>query len=495
MTRLESLIYFLPETILTGTILVLFLVDFFRSKTKPLSSAPFEGVSLLGLLGLVGAAFFLKNLPTAPFFFGMVSFDPMAVFLKILFGIATISIVWFSINSKEMERIDPASYYILLLTLCLGMILLGTSNNLLMIYLSLEMVSIPSYILAGSLRGVRRSSEAALKYVIYGGVSSGIMLYGFSILYGLTGTLGLHEIFLFLSSHMVSSGTLFLAVLLALAGFAYKIAAFPFHMWAPDVYEGAPIPVAAFFSVGPKAAGFAVMIRFFLVALTSKGADGFGELQSAGWPMLITGLAIATMTFGNLAALFQTNLKRLLAYSSIAHAGYMLMGFAALNQEAIQAVLAYLVVYFIMNLGAFLVVLIVYDRLGTENISGYAGLGRRGGEGTYLAVVMSIFLFSLTGIPPFAGFIGKLLLFGAVVKAEMIPLAVIGVLNAVVSLYYYVRIVKVMFFDEPTETKPFQFENFSRPVLVSGLAFLTLLLGIYWNPLAELVQWAAVINF
>ncbi|MDO8462308.1 MAG: NADH-quinone oxidoreductase subunit N, partial [Deltaproteobacteria bacterium] len=286
-----------------------------------------------------------------------------------------------------------------------------------------------------------------------------------------------------------------IALLMSLAGFAYKIAAFPFHMWAPDVYEGAPTPVAAFFSVGPKAAGFAALIRFFLTAFALKSPEVFGDLKLAGWPEMITLLAIVTMTFGNFAALYQTNLKRLLAYSSIAHAGYMLMGFAALTPTAIEAVLFYLVVYFIMNLGAFLVVLIILNQMGVEDIEGYNGFGRRGGQGTYLAVLMGIFLFSLTGLPPLAGFTGKLYLFGAVIQSKMYMLAIVGVLNSVVSLYYYIRVVKVMFFVEPADSKQFQFNGFNHAILVSGLAGLTLFLGLFWNPLVLVVRHSAVMLF
>ena len=306
-----------------------------------------------------------------------------------------------------------------------------------------------------------------------------------SLLYGLTGTMELPAIAEFLKTHAVSREVLFLSILLQMAGFGYKIAAFPFQMWCPDVYEGAPTPFTAFLSVGPKAAGFAILIRFFLTAMATHTENGFIDVKFSGWPEMIGILSIATMTLGNLAAIGQTNLKRLLAYSSIAHAGYLLMGFAALNEESLRAILFYLVVYVIMNVGAFLVVILVSNALHTEELDGYRGLGRRGGLGTFLGLAMAVFLFSLTGIPPFAGFIGKFYLFGAVIRSGLYGLAIVGVLNSVVSLYYYVRIVKVMFFDAPPDSRPFPMPMLRHGATVSALAFLTVYLGLFWNRLAE----------
>lgn len=495
MTRLESLSLFIPELIVSATILVLFVADFFAMRFQKKLAGLCTLISVLGLTAALLMSLALSNLEATSFFYGMLAFDRLATFTKILFPLATLLIVIFSNRSREMEKVDLPSYHILVLTLFLGALLLAASTNLLMIYLSLEMVSIASYLLAGSLSGVRRSSEAALKYVIYGGVASGIMLFGFSILYGLSGTLNLHEMYQFFSTHPTSEGVLVLALIFAFAGFAYKIAAVPFHMWAPDVYEGAPIPIAAFFSVVPKAAGIIAMLRFFMTAFAAKDPVPFTEVGLSGWVTVLIILSVATMTLGNLAALFQSNMKRLLAYSSIAHAGYCLMGFAAMNGEALEAILFYLVVYFIMNLGAFLVVLMVYNQMGVESLEGYRGLGQRSGAGTLLGVIMTIFLLSLTGLPPLAGFIGKLVLFGAVIKAGLFWLAIVGVLNSVVSLVYYMRIVKVMFFDPPADDAPFVFERFSHPILAMILAALTLVFGLFWNPLAQWAQSSAGLYF
>lgn len=479
----QNLIYFLPELILIGTIITLFFADFFvGAKNQKL-------YPIIAFAGMVLMMIFNARISsqTAAFYFsGMVAFDQMGHFFKYIFGIAGCLGIVLSWKSPEIEKTDQPSYYTLLTALVLGMMLLAISNHLLMIYMSLEMVSVLSYILTGSLRGVRRSSEASLKYVIYGGVASGIMAYGLSLLYGTTGTMNLSEIAVFLKTHAVSRSVLFTSVLMIMAGFGYKIASFPFHMWCPDVYEGAPTPFTAFLSVGPKAAGFAILMRFFVIALTQQGDGSFIALKTTGWPQLIAFLSIATMTVGNLSALAQKNMKRLLAYSSIAHAGYMLMGFAALNGEALVAVTFYLVVYLVMNIGAFLVVIMVANQMGVETVEGYRGLGRRGGRGTYLALIMTVFLFSLTGIPPMAGFVGKFYLFGAVIKSGLYGLATIGVLNSVVSLYYYVRIIKLMFFDEPVDAKAFAMPVSGHSFVATSLALLTLYFGLFWNGLATI---------
>jgi NADH-quinone oxidoreductase subunit N len=285
---------------------------------------------------------------------------------------------------------------------------------------------------------------------------------------------------------------IFIALVLIVAGFGYKIAAVPFHMWAPDAYEGAPIPVTTFLAVGSKAAGFALLIRFFYPAISRLGEHGaWSYLDGVGWPQLLLVICMVTMTLGNLAALSQQNVKRLLAYSSIAHAGYVLMGFVVLTDEGLRAMLFYLAAYYLMNLGAFLVVLIVANATGREDIEGYRGLAWRGG--IYPAVAMAIFLFSLTGLPPFVGFIGKFYLFAAVVKEHFYLLAVVGILNSVVSLYYYARIVRTMFLDFPEEGDPaisvaprgLVESVLGVPGLTGALAALTIVLGIYWAPLIE----------
>ena len=359
---------------------------------------------------------------------------------------------------------------------------MASSTHLLMIYLSIETVSLASYILAGFLTHSPRSSEAAFKYIIYGAVASGTMLFGISLIFGLTGTGDVAQVSNVLAELFRTGGgdyqlAVLVSIIFVLAGVGYKIASVPFHMWSPDVYEGAPIPITAFLSVASKSAGFALFIRLFY--------SGFGSanvIESVDWSLLLAVVAALTMTVGNLAALPQQNVKRLLAYSSIAHGGYLLMGGVLLTAEGVQAILFYLIIYLFMNLGAFFVVILVAERIGSETIDGYRGLVTRA---PLVAISMGIFLFSLTGIPPLSGFIGKWLLFKAVLTEEFYWLAIVGLLNSVVSLYYYVRIVKAMFLDTSDEPNPVSFSNGSRALLVVFVVP-TILLGLYWSPVYQL---------
>jgi NADH-quinone oxidoreductase subunit N len=385
---------------------------------------------------------------------------------------------------------SEGEYYGLLLAATVGMFYMASAANLLMAYLALEFVSLTSYVLTGFLRQNRRSGEAALKYTIYGGVASGTMIYGMSWLYGIAGSLDYMRI----NAALVEGGgdplTIFIALVLILSGFGYKIASVPFHMWAPDVYHGAPIPVTAFLSVGSKAAGFAILMRLFYPGL-SEAVEGGGWRFLAGveWPQLMLVICMATMTLGNMAALSQTNLKRLLAYSSIAHAGYTLMGFVVLNDEGLRAMLFYLVTYYLMNIGAFLVVMVVANSTGREDIEGFRGLAWRGGA--VPAVAMAIFLFSLAGLPPLAGFIGKFYLFAAVVKEQFYLLALVGLANSVVALYYYARVVRTMFLDMPQGDEGVVTLDPHNAFLLYFLVLPTIVLGVYWAPVIDLADRSA----
>jgi NADH-quinone oxidoreductase subunit N len=354
-----------------------------------------------------------------------------------------------------------------------------------MAYLALEFVSLVSYALTGFLPHNRRSGEAALKYLIYGGVASGAMIYGMSWLFGLTGSMDYAGIAAGVARlGPESHGTLFLGFVLVLAGFGYKIAAVPFHMWAPDVYTGAPIPITAFLAVGSKAAGFAMLLRFFDFGVTPDGpAEAFINIPIVplAWMM-----CAVTMTLGNLAALSQTNMKRLLAYSSIAHAGYVLLGFTAFAHAGMQAVLFYLVVYYLMNLGAFWVVMLIANATGREDMDAYRGLAWRGGA--LPAVALAVFLFSLAGLPPLAGFVGKFYVFAAGIEGGLYTLVVIAVLNSVVSLYYYVRVVKRMFLDQPEPSDPVLAFPLTDLGAVGALSVATLYLGVRFGWLLEWVE-------
>ncbi len=480
--NLASLTYILPELLLVLTILVVFLADLVVREKERLGEIALAGTAL-SLLSVAVAA----KSPECWLFSKMMVQDPFAVFFKVLFALSAMAAVWMSLGSKEIKGANQGEYYGLLISSTLGMYFMASAANLLMAYLALEFVSLTSYALTGYLRHNRRSGEAALKYLIYGGVASGTMIYGMSWIFGLAGSMDFAQINAALAHGDANKLALFVAMVLTLAGFGYKIAAVPFHMWVPDVYTGAPIPITAFLSVGSKAAGFALLMRFFYPAMSHLGADGNWQfIPGVDWPQLVLVLSMVTMTLGNLTALSQRNLKRLLAYSSIAHAGYMLMGFVVLSNEGLRAMLFYMVVYYLMNIGAFLVVMIVANSTGREDIDGFRGLAWRGGAAP--AIAMAIFLFSLTGLPPLAGFVGKFYLFAAVVRQQFYGLALVGVLNSVVSLYYYARIVRTMFLDFPDGTETPVTLSLHNGALMWGLAAATLIMGIYWAPVIGLAD-------
>jgi len=481
----QSLAYFQPETTLTVTFLVAIILNLIFRK-KP------ELIAYIGLLGFVVTAvlLFMQNGVMKSIFSDMYVVDPFSLFFKAVILLCSGIIIIFSLLSNEMKTVSRrlGEYYSIIIGMTFGMMLMTGATNLLMMYLSLETVSISSYILAGYTKEIDRSSEASLKYVIYGALSSGLMLYGISILYGLTGTTDIYGINKVLSEGSINSITMLIAGVLILAGFGYKISSVPFHFWTPDVYEGAPVTITAFLSVASKAAGFAMMIRFFKVTFFDSsvflGEGLWATLQGFDWNIILAAVSVMTMTLGNIVAIWQNNLKRLLAYSSIAHAGYILMGIVVLSNEGIAAMLIYFVVYLFMNLGAFYVVMIVANKTGSEDIEDYKGLGYRA---PFVAVSMAIFLISLTGIPPTGGFIGKLYLFAALINAKWIWLAIVGALNSVVSLYYYVRIFRNMFLRAPEgSTERISFSPVSIVVLIL-LVIPNLLLGLYFTPI---VNWA-----
>jgi NADH-quinone oxidoreductase subunit N len=477
LSNTESLKVFYPEIALAATILLILILDLVMREKKSLAN-----LSLVGCVISLAACYELYDTPSRSLFERMVALDPFSLFFKVVSLLAAIGVIWMSMGSKDLEgSYSGGEYYVILLTSTLGMFLMASSTNLLMSYLSLETVSVTSYVLTGYLRRSQRSSEAALKYLIYGAFASGVMIYGISWIYGITGSLDYFKINSSLSSATGNRLAIFIALVLLLAGLGYKIAAVPFHMWSPDVYQGAPIPVTGFLSVASNAAGFAMLIRFFYPGISQHDGNGSWEfLLGVDWPQLLLFISMVTMTLGNLAALGQQNLKRLLAYSGISHAGYMLMGFVVLNNDGLSAMLFYLVVYLIMNLGAFLVVIIVANNTGREDVEGYRGLAWRGGA--WPAVAMAVFLFSLTGLPPMSGFVGKFFLFAAVINAKLYWLAVVAVLNSVVSLYYYARIVKTMFLDFPDGSEGVIRVDLHNGALLGILTSFTILFGIYWGP-------------
>lgn len=409
--------------------------------------------------------------------------DNLTSFFRIVASITGIVILLASFDYMRGRKYVGEFYALFLLAIA-SMIMLTASTSLLMIFLALEFLSIVSYVMTGYLRENKKSNEAAIKYFLFGAITSAIMLYGMSLFYGATASLNLGEISKVITGDTNYEVLALFATGLMLAGIGFKISLVPFHMWAPDAYEGAPTPVTAFLSVGPKVAGFAVLLRIVLQVIVVYKAD---------WVALFALIAVITMTLGNVVALVETNVKRLLAYSSIAQAGYMLVGMAAISfsgspLDGVNAVLIYIAAYLFTNLGAFLVVIAIENKTGAVDISQYGGMIKRA---PWLAVLMVFFMLSLAGIPPTAGFIGKFFVFGAAINAGLGWLAAIGVINSVISVFYYLRIVRPMFFvPAPADAEPVTYSRWIQVGLAIA-AIMTLLIMFFPMPLYNLATGGA----
>jgi len=481
---IKNLLLFGPEVTIVAFLVALFILD----ATFPKSRGSYLGFAIVLMASLCGIWITcqLGSQPETPFFSGMVIHDGFGRFFRYLFFVTVAAASWVAFQSKEVDSKSRTEFALLILCVLFGMNLMAISTHLLMLYLAIETVSIVSFAMAGFKREDLRSNEAALKYLVFGAFSSGIMLYGISLIYGLTGSMQYTEIATYLAANSAQTSVpLTVALLMIFSGFAYKISAFPFHFWTPDVYEGAPTPVVAFFSVAPKAAGFAALIRFIFEVLSVHGTAGNWQLLHPPTLTILSGLAVATMVVGNFSALWQTNVKRIMAYSSIAHVGYMLMGLVTFSYTGLSAILFYLVVYAAMNLGAFWVISLVADCRGGEDLKDFGGTGW---TMPVAGACMAVFLFSLTGLPFFSGFIGKFLLFGALVQTPgLLWLALIGVLNSVVSLYYYMQILRSMYFD--SSDNPVQVVATRAQIVgIVLLAIPTILFGLYFTPVIQFVE-------
>ncbi|MDH7485174.1 MAG: NADH-quinone oxidoreductase subunit N [Anaerolineae bacterium] len=413
----------------------------------------------------------------------MLDVDALAMFICLMAVLVAALVVVFSVEFVRGKTPYRGEFYAFLLFAALGIALMAAATNLVLIYISVELLSVTSYVLTGYLRGDAKSNEAAIKYFLYGAIVSAAMLYGMSLFYGITGTTDLRGIAEFFSDPASMSElhwVVFAAMVLLFAGLGFKIAAVPFHQWAPDAYEGAPTPVTAFLSVGPKAAGFAVLLRVLIIGLPQFEAD---------WTALLAAISIVTMTLGNVVAIVQKNIKRMIAYSSIAQAGYILIGLACLGADnyGLQGVLLYLLVYLFANLGLFAVVIAFSNATGSDEIEDYAGLMRRS---PWLAAGMVVFFLSLVGIPPTAGFFGKVLIFASAIRTQSYLLAAIGVLNGVISLYYYFNVVRQGFFLPPKEAAPIPAAPELRVALLVCMA-VVLGIGVFPQPFIQLAQGVA----
>ncbi len=487
-------------------------------------AAWFAYVDFIGIGNQVGESLLSTSAMRQELFGGLLVFDSFTAFLRLVLAGFLILYIILTKLSGIPDREDGADFYSLVLGSSLGMCLMVSANNLLMVFMAVEMASVPSYVLAGMLKGRPASSEAALKYAVYGAGTAGVMLYGISLISGVLGTLVLPDISVEISRVLAAGGTsgstmvLCLGGLMLSVGLAFKLSAVPFHFWCPDVFEGAAAEVGAFLSVASKAAAVALLIRVaFAFSMPESGAavGMSGNLaalaDSRHFVVYVIGLlAAVTCTFGNLAAYGQTNMKRLLAYSTIAHAGYLMMAVAAAvamvtispegARDAVTAVAFYLATYLFMNLGAFGIVALLRNRLKSEEISAYAGLIR---VNPGVVVAMAVVLVSLIGLPPLAGFVAKFLVFSSLVDAIttgaesplMLSLLAIGGLNTVISLFYYLRVLKVMTFDpipEDRVSEPFPFVSISG-AMITGLVIPVVVFGVFWSGLYAAAHLAGAI--
>jgi NADH-quinone oxidoreductase subunit N len=467
----------LPEIVLAVWASFILTVDLFVERSKS-SHRLMLVLSLIGVFLAMIATLTVAGQNTTAFY-GTVLVDSFAIFFKVIFLLAAGLVLLSSDSLIERVGENAAEFCGLILFCTAGLMFMASGYELTTIYLALEISSLSLAFLAAWNKRELRSSEAGLKFFVLSAISSGILLFGMALMYGITGSTSLREIGRILTTPTVQPAAL-LAMSMLVAGFGFKIAVVPFQMWTPDVYEGAPTPITAFMSVASKAAGFAVVMRIFDVAL------GNGQIQQV-WITLFVVLSLITMTVGNLAALLQTNLKRMLAYSSIAHVGYMLMGLAAAGATGLSSVLFYLLVYAFTNIGAFVVIVVMSRYVEGEDLSNYAGLAKRA---PMLSAILTICLLSLAGLPPLAGFFSKLYLFWAAAQAGLYITVVWGVINSAISLYYYARVIRVMYLGEPaTDAKVHV--GLAPAVSLAAAAAGVLVLGIFAEPFIRAATGAA----
>ena len=467
----------LPQIFLFLWAILIFVLDFFWKREK-------QNLGYVALIGIVITIFLVLTSPEGKLFGGMFLADSLSSFFNMIFLLTGFLTIASSIDFTRRLSAHQGEYFALLLLSTVGMMFLASAGELITLYVALELTTISLYVLAAYLKNELKSSEAGLKYLILGAVSSAILLYGISLIFGLTGTTFLKDIKTALIVNFLTYGeigpALTLSIIFFIAGFGFKMALVPFHMWVPDVYEGAPTPITAFLSVASKAAGLVAFIRVFFQSFLVFQVD---------WVLLMAVLAGLAMIIGNIIALLQTNIKRMLAYSSIAQIGYILLGIVAATSRGLASVSFYLFVYLFANMGAFIAAIAFHHTTGSDEIKDYAGLSRRSPA---LAAMMAVFMLSLVGIPPLAGFTGKYFLFSAAIEQGWIWLVVIAVLTSVISLYYYVGVVRQMYFQTSTVEKPIAMSIPLKLALIISVIGV-LLFGVYPNIFIDFANQAALV--
>lgn len=462
----------IPEIAMAALGLMVLIIGLIVPKNSRQGLGWLTTISLAGVMALVLAGWNNQG----DLFEGMFMVDQYAQFFKITFLMAAFLVVLGSMRYVDEHMGDQSEYYSMLLFATLGMMIMASAGDFITIYMGLELMTIPFIIMVCFRRTEKKSVEAGMKYVLLAGMSSAVLLYGMSLVYGVTGSITIAEVGK--ATAMAQSPALMLGLVMLVAGLGFKISAVPFHMWSPDIYEGAPTPVTSFLAVGSKAASFAILLRLFVGAFPGIADD---------WAMMVALLAAVTIIVGNLVAIPQTNMKRLLAFSSIAQAGYILVGLVTASEAGIKGVMFYAFLYVFATVGAFTVAAYFYNVSGSDEIKDYAGLAQRS---PLMAAVMLIAMLSMAGIPPLAGFVGKFYLFKTIVD-DYLWLAFLGMVMSMVSVYYYLRVALVMYRDDPPKD--------SKAIVVSGPVTITLIiamvvtlvLGIYPGPLSEIVNSAA----
>ena len=485
MENLTANLYLLwPEFLVVGLAFVVLTVDFFLPAERKSTLA---AVSVVGLVGLVVFTLvFLLGKEATPLYRGIVQVDRFALFFKVVFLALGAMVILASVDFVKRYLTQPGEYYAMVLFSILGMMLMAGATELLTAYIGLELLSFSLYVLVSHSREDPKSNEAGTKYILLGAFASALLLYGISMVYGAVVQDGIDAPTSFAAINTYLQGrdtlqpTFLVGLVLILAGLGFKMAAVPFHMWTPDVYEGAPLPVTAYLAVGSKAATFALVLRLFATAFMPAIDQ---------WGLVLAVLAVATMTVGNLVALAQHNIKRLLAYSSIGQVGYLLVGMAAFSASASNAIMLHLVGYGIANLAAFVAVIAFYNATGKDEISDFAGLAQRN---PFIALALTVSLFSLAGLPIFAGFITKFYLFIAAAEADMLWLAGLAIVNSLISVYYYLVVIRQMYI-QPAEESSHVSLSWVTGGLLGVLVVGTVLIGVYPAPLVDIIETATAV--
>ncbi|MBL7665434.1 MAG: NADH-quinone oxidoreductase subunit N [Bacteriovoracaceae bacterium] len=481
----SNLSFYIPEVLVIITMCSLLFIESSYGPAEKERKLVFIAATIGLVLAFVSLMFNLGE-ESKLIFANAVVIDKFSTLLKMIMVLGTLGVVYLSKSSLDIYRGLKSEFLIMVMGVLVGGMLLASANNLLTVYLGIETLSILSYVLTSFKRHEATSTEAGIKYALYGGISAGVMLFGMSHIYGLLGTIQFAEMLpAFAKVQEAGQQWLMMAsFIMFFVGIGYKIACVPFHMWSPDVYQGSPIPVTTFFSIVPKMAGIAVLVRVSLLF--------FGESQSAveiGWFGLIQIIAALTMSVGNISAIGQDSMKRLLAYSSIGHVGMMLLGVLTLNTVGPKIIVFYGINYLFMTLVAFYITSAVSDKFGSDSQASFKGLVTKN---PFMAILMSISLFSLAGLPPFSGFIAKFNMLAAVVDAKYYGLAFVAAVNSVISLYYYVKVVKVMIFSKAEMEGPIDTFRFSNQALIALCTLPVIILGLFWDKLMLLSEGAKI---